>query len=198
MAILRSRERDRTFLDMPDPTDIPQYELPSSALIDTLVADPASIEKRSLAVKLRDQRDKGRASLKEHRERFKKALEEVECTDVDPRQLKHITELVLSNERAAIERLRPQLETFQEKLSKEGYRLDPEIRECFQQNLEVAAGWLELYKALRSKLLALSAARKRGPENVLRARPIAEEIDHEALTREIMARFPKILAALAK
>jgi hypothetical protein len=183
---------------MPDPTDIPQFELPSNALIDALLADPASIEKWSLAVKLRDQRDKGRASLKEHHESLNKALEEVARNDVDPRQLEHITEVVLRNERAATERLRPRLETFQEKLSKEGHRLDPEIREYFQENLEVAAGWLELYKALRTKLLALSAARKRGPENVLRARPVAEAIDHVALTREIVARFPKILAALAK
>ena len=35
-------------------------------------------------------------------------------------------------------------------------------------------------------------------EKVLRARPIKGEIDHGALTREIIARFPKILAALAK
>jgi sigma-70-like protein len=31
-----------------------------------------------------------------------------------------------------------------------------------------------------------------------RARPIKDKIDHAALTREIIARYPKILAALAK
>lgn len=35
-------------------------------------------------------------------------------------------------------------------------------------------------------------------EPILRARPVAGEVDHEALTREIIARFPKILAELAK
>ena len=41
---------------------------------------------------------------------------------------------------------------------------------------------------------------KRQPtaKKVLRARPVKSEIDHGALTREIIARFPKILAALAK
>jgi hypothetical protein len=33
---------------------------------------------------------------------------------------------------------------------------------------------------------------------ILRARPVKGKIDHEALTREIIARYPKILAALAK
>jgi hypothetical protein len=32
----------------------------------------------------------------------------------------------------------------------------------------------------------------------LRARPVEGEIDHEALSREFMARYPKIRAALAK
>lgn len=33
---------------------------------------------------------------------------------------------------------------------------------------------------------------------ILRGRPVQEKIDHRSLTREIIARFPKILAALAK
>jgi hypothetical protein len=33
---------------------------------------------------------------------------------------------------------------------------------------------------------------------VLRARPVPGAIDHRGLTRRIIARFPKILAALAK
>ncbi|HZU88683.1 MAG TPA: hypothetical protein VE993_05435 [Stellaceae bacterium] len=35
-------------------------------------------------------------------------------------------------------------------------------------------------------------------KKILRARPVADAIDHSALTREIIARFPKILAELAK
>lgn len=38
----------------------------------------------------------------------------------------------------------------------------------------------------------------RGENEPLRARPIEGEIDHAALTREIIAKFPRILAALAK
>jgi len=37
-----------------------------------------------------------------------------------------------------------------------------------------------------------------GRDAVLRARPVEGEVDHSALTREIIAKFPKILAALAK
>lgn len=35
-------------------------------------------------------------------------------------------------------------------------------------------------------------------EKVLRAKRVEGEVDHEALSREFMARFPKLRAALAK
>ena len=35
-------------------------------------------------------------------------------------------------------------------------------------------------------------------KKILRARPVKGEIDHAALIREFIARFPKIRAALAK
>jgi hypothetical protein len=41
-------------------------------------------------------------------------------------------------------------------------------------------------------------AKGREERRVLRAKPLKGKIDHEALSREFMARFPKIRAALAK
>jgi hypothetical protein len=51
-----------------------------------------------------------------------------------------------------------------------------------------------------SKKSATSATeeQKRKPKAVLRAPPVKDKIDHAGLTRRIIARFPKILAALAK
>ena len=42
------------------------------------------------------------------------------------------------------------------------------------------------------------AAKPRDKAKVLRAKPAQGEVDHEALTREFMERFPKLRAALAK
>ena len=42
------------------------------------------------------------------------------------------------------------------------------------------------------------AKRSRSEKKIPRARPIEGEVDHATLTRWIIARFPKILAALAK
>ena len=50
----------------------------------------------------------------------------------------------------------------------------------------------------RDKAPTKPAAKLRGKAKVLRAKPIKGEVDHEALSREFMARFPKLRAALAK
>ena len=50
----------------------------------------------------------------------------------------------------------------------------------------------------RDKTPATPTAKRRGKAKVLRANPVKGEVDHEALSREFMARFPKLRAALAK
>jgi hypothetical protein len=51
----------------------------------------------------------------------------------------------------------------------------------------------------RDETSAKPAAKQRADDKkILRARPVKGEIDHAALTRKIIARFPKILDALAK
>ena len=49
----------------------------------------------------------------------------------------------------------------------------------------------------RDNTAAKPAAKPRAAK-VLRAKPVKGEVDHEALSREFMARFPKLRAALAK
>lgn len=43
-----------------------------------------------------------------------------------------------------------------------------------------------------------AAPRQAAPDEVLRARPVKGKIDYVELIRDTMAKFPKILAALAK
>jgi len=45
---------------------------------------------------------------------------------------------------------------------------------------------------------AAKPAAKPDEKEILRARPVKGKIDHAELSREFMARFPKIRAALAK
>ena len=64
----------------------------------------------------------------------------------------------------------------------------------------------EALEGLRSKLMDLAASydetaallSSEGDHKVLRAHPVDGEVDHAALSREFIARFPKLRAALAK
>lgn len=74
----------------------------------------------------------------------------------------------------------------------------PEGQRYIQDLLTISEAWLALYGDARERLLRLAADRRGAAGKIRHARPVAGEIDHEALTREIIARFPKILAALAE
>ena len=74
---------------------------------------------------------------------------------------------------------------------------DPELLSIIRQGLEIMRRTLDSFDLLRNRLLALAKERK-GPRQILRARPLVGDVNHEALTCEIVERFPKILAGLAK
>ena len=50
----------------------------------------------------------------------------------------------------------------------------------------------------RDKTPAQSTRKPQDKAKVLRAKPVQGEVDHAALSREFIARFPKLRAALAK
>jgi hypothetical protein len=70
-----------------------------------------------------------------------------------------------------------------------------DVQQLLRDGIKVLEGWLAFYHGLYT-MLARQAAERRPA--VLRARPVEGEIDHTQLTREIIRRFPKILAELAK
>ena len=76
-------------------------------------------------------------------------------------------------------------------------KFEVEVQQLLLDSIEVLEGWLTFYRAFRA-MLAKHATEWRNSHEVLRAHPVKGDVDHEALTREIIARFPRILAALAK
>jgi hypothetical protein len=68
----------------------------------------------------------------------------------------------------------------------------------YQEIIEFIFGWVTPYQKLSGQLLDLASERRSQSVKVLRAKPIEGVIDYAELTRETMAKFPKILAALAK
>jgi hypothetical protein len=74
---------------------------------------------------------------------------------------------------------------------------EAEVQQLLRDSIEVLEGWVAFYRGFHA-MLARQAAARRPSREILRAHPVEGDIDHEALSREFMARFPKIRAALAK
>jgi hypothetical protein len=167
------------------------------ALVDALASDADSATMPGLVARLRDLQEKNRAAFAKQRKDLDTLYEEAAQAAPDPVRLAQLAESVVAEQRAKAERLRPEMAALEEKLAK-SHKLDSGIRECFREVLDIAARSLDLYSAHRDRLLALSSDRKPGLGTILRARPISGDIDYADLSREHIARYPKIRAALAK
>ena len=75
---------------------------------------------------------------------------------------------------------------------------DPEAYALVQQAVSIVTSYVSGYPELRDQRIPLDARQRVAATAVLRARPVEGDVDHQALTREIIKRFPKILAALAE
>jgi hypothetical protein len=182
---------------MPDTLDFLQYDLPAGALLEAIALDNEAGARSRLLVRLRDHQEKSRAMLEEWRDLFDSLYLEAVHRDFSSRFLVQWAAALLEKERAALERLDPLMDKFDQQTAEGGEKIDAEIRELLQESIDTAFDWITPYQTLRTKLLKL-ASERRIAAGVRRARPIAGEVDYAELTREIVARFPKILAALAK
>ncbi len=138
-----------------------------------------------------------RAALEQHASEFNKAYEEAARGNLDPDGLARLAEAVLEAESRAAEQLHPWMEALTETRAPQSEPAQ-EARQCLHELHEIAVAWLATYQTLRERLLELASERRNNSGEVLRARPVIGEIDYAELTGEIIARFPKILAALAK
>ena len=68
----------------------------------------------------------------------------------------------------------------------------------FHAAIELAIGWIVPTSRLCDRLLDLASERRSAEGDVLRARAVAGKIDYAELSREHLARYPKIRVALAK
>jgi len=181
---------------MPDSLDVSRYDLPAGALLNAAALDSWPSGRAEVLARLRDRIEKNRAEQEEWRSRFDGLYDEAVRRNFSSPFLIQWAAALFERGRAASERLYPVIEALQHKSTAD--TLDTESLELFQEVIDLSVDWITPYSKLSGKLLDLASKRRFGDGEVLRARPLEGDIDHEALTREIVARFPIILAALAK
>ena len=182
--------------NLPVGIEPPSGFLLDPALIDALCAETEPAEKLKRLKQLRLQAEKGRAWVKEQADNLDQIYTEIAQSDAYAEHVIRLAQIVLEKRYSAAERLMPGIEELRQKLAVRGERLGPEMQP-FQESVDTAVDWLALYDSLYAGCSNwLPHARDEGW--VLRARPVEGEVDHETLSREFMARFPKIRAALAE
>ncbi len=172
----------------------PSPELvPEPGLIQALRADISTAEKLAVLARLRRRVEENRASLHKHARSFNDMCDEA-GRKLPSEGLVQLAGRVHESEKGAAEQLAPWIQALQQALewpSQEG-------RHYVEQLIEISAAWLTVYRDARSRLLTLASERQISNGGILRAKPAAGDIDYAELSREHIARYPKIRAALAK
>ena len=101
-------------------------------------------------------------------------------------------------ETAAAKRLLPRIQSLQRYLTGTSLDDDAEAHQLLQDAVNIAAGYAAGHQNVRDQFIGFEAEEQAAAKKILYARPVAGEIDHGALSREFIARFPNIRAALAK
>jgi hypothetical protein len=182
---------------MADILDTSRFELPAG-LIDVFDFEDASINRNSLLMQILERIEKSHAAQAEWAREFDRLYEEAARGDYSVPFLVRWAGMLIEKQRAASEQIYPLLEEIQRVLATLERRPDPEMAALCVAIFSVTLNWMTPYQRLSGRLLDLASARQSGSKDVLRAKPIEGEVDHEALSREFMTRFPKLRAALAK
>jgi hypothetical protein len=182
---------------MPDSLDTIQYDLPAGAFLNAFASGDVTGARSELLGQLHDRIEKGREDQTEWSSRFDRLFEEARKGAWREPLLIQWTAALLEKQRAALELFHPIIEELQRRAADYAARPDAELLELCLATIVLVLGWITPYQKLCGELLEL-AAKPRPADVVLRARPAEGEIDYAGLSREHLARYPKIRAALAE
>lgn len=142
--------------------------------------------------------EEGRAALKIQKRDLGEAYDKVVASDLRASSIVQLAKRSLGQLRADGEWLHPAIEKLRQALAHADTAQDLERRRAIEEILDAALAWAAAYEDLHDRLLKLAAERRAVAGEVLRARPVKGRIDYAELSREHIARYPKIRARLAE
>jgi hypothetical protein len=183
---------------MPDTLDASQFDLPAGALISAFAADYGADTRSRLIARVQEHIDHGRAEQRKWNHRFDQLYEEARQKNWSEPFLIQWALALLEKQRAALELFHPLIEGLQRRATDYAAVSDADLLKLCLATIDLALGWIRPYQKLCGQVLELAAERRNRGDQIFRARPVEGEIDHSALSHEIIVRFPNILAELAK
>jgi hypothetical protein len=177
---------------MPDGLDMLLTALSLPPAVAPIRSIKGQAEQRRFLAEERNEQSQWRSSLRDMRGQLDRIYREAVQSDYSSDDLLQVAKAFLKKQVEDAERMRPSLEALGV-IRREV--ADSEVQACIDDSLTMAAEWLALYEDIRGRLLGLVSSRSGA---VLRARPVEGEVDWAELSREHIARYPKIRARLAE
>jgi hypothetical protein len=165
-----------------------------------------STELRQLDKRLRDRAELERlrketeidlAELKDTMASVAEHFEQSAPDNLDPDWPAKAVKQAQEKEREAETHFRPVIAALKSALEPANGNFGADVQQLLRDGIEVLEGWLAFYQGFRA-MLARQAAERGRSCGVLQARPVVGDIDYAGLSREHIARYPRIRAALAE
>ena len=147
--------------------------------------------------RLREEASLDRAELAEKAEWLAKFCDQPVPPDTDSDWLARAADEAREKERATAELLLPVIEALKGLRERNG-RSAPEVQQWVQDGIDILEGWLTFYRGVSGMLARMINELRATGAEVLPARPVEGDVDYTELSREHLARYPKIRAALGE
>jgi hypothetical protein len=167
-------------------------------LVDAFSAATARADRARLLSQMREQLEKLRVADEEAQAALRESCETGSERAGRNIESERAALALRQNENAVVKKLLPRILSLQRYLTGTPLDDEPEAHQLLEKAVNIAAGYVAGYQDLRDQLLSMDAEERASSPEVLRVRLVSGEIDYADRTREIIARYPKILAALAK
>lgn len=119
-------------------------------------------------------------------------------TDIEVEWYAQAVRDAIAKEREAEQAFKPIIEALKSVSAEPDDDFDEEVQDLLRDGIYVMEGWLAHFHLLHEMLARQLAERSEANGGILRAKPVKGEIDWPELSREHIARYPKIRARLAE
>jgi hypothetical protein len=171
---------------------------PLVASVEAFGSATAQTDRARLLAQIRDQLEKLAAAGEKSSAELEEFYEKASGGDIGTAEAEPAALASREDESVVAKMLLPRILNLKRYLTDTSLRDDPEAHQILHQAVNVAAGYLAGYQNVRDQLIRSDAERRAALGKVLRARQVTDETDYSELSREHIARYPKIRAALAK
>ena len=158
----------------------------------------ATLKKRAALKRLIDQAKQDRAELDKDTAWLTEHFDQPAPQDMETAVLSELAEQAKAKKREAEKHMKPAARALSSLMVEAGSDFDEDMQQLLQDGLYVLEGYLQHFDRLHEMLERQLAERLPASPKVWRAKPVKGEVDHGALTEEVIARFPTILKALAE